>query len=106
MYALTAALHASPVVWVQVAEFTYWTALLNCRRARGHDSADVAQKWPTRSSLRLEAPLKYGTALDKREYPSRLRREQGEKVAGRFIANKCEISICERKDHGTLHYGQ
>ena len=38
MYASTAALHASPVVWVEVAEFTYWTALLNCRRARGHDN--------------------------------------------------------------------
>ena len=42
-YASTAALHASPVVWVEVAEFTYWTALLNCRRVRGHDSAHVAK---------------------------------------------------------------
>ena len=42
-YASTAALHASPVVWVEVAVFTYWTALLNCRRARGHDSAHVAK---------------------------------------------------------------
>ena len=42
-YASTAALHASPVVWVEVAEFTYWTALLNCRQARGHDSAHVAK---------------------------------------------------------------
>ena len=38
-----AALQASPVVWVEVAEFTYWTPLLNCRRARGHDSAHVAK---------------------------------------------------------------
>ena len=43
VYASTAALHASPVVWVEVAEFTYWTALLNGRRARGHDSAHVAK---------------------------------------------------------------
>ena len=34
--------HASPVLWVEVVVFTYWTALLNCRRARGHDSAQVA----------------------------------------------------------------
>ena len=62
-----AALHASPVVWVEVAEFTYWTALLNCRRARGHDSAHMAKEWPTRPSLRFEAPLKSRTALNKRE---------------------------------------
>ena len=43
VYASTAALHAPPMVWVEVAEFTYWTALLNCRRARGHDSAHVAK---------------------------------------------------------------
>ena len=42
-YASTAALHASPVVWVEMAVFTYWTVLLNCRRARGHDSAHVAK---------------------------------------------------------------
>ena len=42
-YASTAALHASPVVWVEVGVFTYRTALLNCRRARGHDSAHVAK---------------------------------------------------------------
>ena len=42
-YASTAALHASPVVWGEVAEFTCGTALLNCRRARGHDSAHVAK---------------------------------------------------------------
>ena len=42
-YASTAALHASPVVWVEVAVFTYWTAFLNCRHARGHDSAHVAK---------------------------------------------------------------
>ena len=42
-YASTAALHASPVVWVEVAVFIYWTALLNCRRGRGHDSAHVAK---------------------------------------------------------------
>ena len=41
VYASTAALHASPVVCVKVAVFTYWTALLNCRRARGHDGAHV-----------------------------------------------------------------
>ena len=43
VYASTAALHASPVVWVEVAVFTYWTALLNYRHARGHDSAHVAK---------------------------------------------------------------
>ena len=32
VYASTAPLHASPVVWVEVAVFKYWTALLNCRR--------------------------------------------------------------------------
>ena len=42
-YASTAALHALAMVWVEVAEFTYWTALLNCRRAREHDSAHVAK---------------------------------------------------------------
>ena len=42
-YVSTAALHASTLVWVEVAEFTYWTALLNCRRARGHDGAHVAK---------------------------------------------------------------
>ena len=42
-YASTATLYASPVVWVEVAEFTYWTALLNCCRARRHDSAHVAK---------------------------------------------------------------
>ena len=31
------------VVCVEVAVFTYWTALFNCRRARGHDSAHVAK---------------------------------------------------------------
>ena len=41
-YASTAALHDSPVVWVEGAVFRYWTALLNCGRARGHDSAHVA----------------------------------------------------------------
>ena len=34
-YASTAALHASPAVWVEVAEFAYWMALLNCCRAKG-----------------------------------------------------------------------
>ena len=43
VYASTAALHASPVAWVEVAEFTCWTGLLHCRRARGHDSAHVAK---------------------------------------------------------------
>ena len=43
VYASTAALHASPVVWVEVADFTLWTALFNHRRARGHDSAHVAK---------------------------------------------------------------
>ena len=42
-YASTTALHASPLVWVEVAVFTYWTALLNCRHARGHHSAHVAK---------------------------------------------------------------
>ena len=42
-YASTVARYASPVVWVEVAVFTYWTALVNCRRARGHDSAHVAK---------------------------------------------------------------
>ena len=42
-YASAVALHASPVVWIEVAVCTYWTALLNCRRARGHDSAHVAK---------------------------------------------------------------
>ena len=42
-YASMAALHASPGFWVEVAVFTYWTALLNCRRASGHDSAHVAK---------------------------------------------------------------
>ena len=42
-YASTAALHASIVVWVEVAEFTYWTAVLNCPRARGHNSAHVGK---------------------------------------------------------------
>ena len=41
--ALAAALHASPVVWVQVAVFTYLMALLNCRRAGGHDTAHAAE---------------------------------------------------------------
>ena len=27
----------------EVAVFTYWTALLNCRRDRGHDGARVAK---------------------------------------------------------------
>ena len=31
------------VVGVEVAVFTYWTALLHCHRARGHDSAHVAK---------------------------------------------------------------
>ena len=43
VYASTAALHASSVVWLEVAAFTYWTVLLNCRHARGHDSAYVAK---------------------------------------------------------------
>ena len=43
VYASTAALHASPVVWVEVAVFTYWMVLLNCRCARRHDSAHVAK---------------------------------------------------------------
>ena len=51
MYALRAALHAEPVGWVEVVVFTYWTALLDSRRARGHDSAHVAKYCPTRSSL-------------------------------------------------------
>ena len=42
-YASAAALHASPVVCVELAVFTYWTVLLNCRRARGHDSAHMAK---------------------------------------------------------------
>ena len=43
VYASTAALHTSAVVWVEVAVCTYRTALLNCRRARGHDSAQLAK---------------------------------------------------------------
>ena len=38
-----AALHAPLVVLVEVAVFTYWTALLNFRRARGYDSTHVAK---------------------------------------------------------------
>ena len=33
------ALHASPVVRVEMAVLMYWTALLNRRRAKGHDRA-------------------------------------------------------------------
>ena len=43
MYASKGDLHASPVVWVEVAVFTYWTALLNCRPARGHATTHVAK---------------------------------------------------------------
>ena len=43
LYASTAALHASPAVWVEVAVFIYWTVLLNCHRAGGHDSTHVAK---------------------------------------------------------------
>ena len=42
-YASTAAFQTSPVVWVEVAVFTYWTVWLNCRLARGLDSAHVAK---------------------------------------------------------------
>ena len=42
-YVSTAALHASPVVRAEVAVFTYWTALLNCSRARGHDTFYVSK---------------------------------------------------------------
>ena len=42
-YASTAALHTSLVVWVEVAVFRYCMALLNCPRARGHDSGHVAK---------------------------------------------------------------
>ena len=42
-HASTAALHAAPIVWLEVAVFTYWTALLNCRHATGDDSAHVAK---------------------------------------------------------------
>ena len=42
-YASTAALHASPAVWVEAAAFTCLTALLNCRCARGHDRPHVAK---------------------------------------------------------------
>ena len=42
-YASTAALHFSSVVWAEVAVFAYWMALLNCCRARGHDSAHMAK---------------------------------------------------------------
>ena len=38
-----AALQDSRVVWVEVALFTHWTALLNYCRARGHASAHMAK---------------------------------------------------------------
>ena len=106
MYASTAAFHASPVVWVEVAVFTYWTAWLNCCRARGHDSAHMAKQWPTRSSLRLEAQRKSRSSLDKGEVSFLVEEGARREAAGRFITKKCEVSKRERRDHGTMHYGQ
>ena len=51
VYASTVALHASPVVWVEVAVFKSWIALLNCRRARGHDSAHVAKDYASHMTI-------------------------------------------------------
>ena len=106
VYASTATLHASPVVSVQVAECTYWTALLNCRRARGHDSGHMAKSWPTRSSLAFEAPLNSRSALDKREVSFPVEEGARGEVAERCIAKKCAISKWERRKDGTMHYGQ
>ena len=43
LYATTAALDASLVLWGEEAVLTYWTAILNCRCAKGHDSGHVAK---------------------------------------------------------------
>ena len=87
VYASTA-LHASPVVWVEVGVFAYWTALFNCRRARGHDSAHVAKQWPTRSSLKLVAPFKSRSAIDNREVSFPVEEGARGQVEGRFMAKK------------------
>ena len=50
-YASTAALDASTVLWGEESVLMYWTALLNYRRAKGHESAHMAKQWPTKSSL-------------------------------------------------------
>ena len=98
-----AALHASPVVWVEVAVLTYWTSLLNCRPARGHNSSHVAKKWPTRSSVRVVAPLKSRNALENREISSLVEEGARGEVEG---AKKDEISKWRTHEHGTLHHGQ
>ena len=56
--------------------------------------------------MRLEAPLKSRSALDKRGVSLPVEEGARGEVAGRFIAKKCEISKRERRDHGTMHYGQ
>ena len=106
VYISLAALNASTVVCVEVAVFTYWTAMLSSRRARGHDSAHVAKRLPTRSALRLLAPLKCRNALDNEEVSAPVEDGARGEVEGRLIAKKYEISRWFRDDHGTMHYGQ
>ena len=56
--------------------------------------------------LEARGPLKSPSALDNREVSFPVEEGARGEVAGHFIAKKCEISKCERRDHGTMHYGQ